>query len=308
MKVAFLGLGQMGTPMATRLLAAGHELTVWNRTPERTKPLVDRGARAAATPAAAARGVDAAITMVATPEALEEVVFSEQGLVRALGQGQVLIEMSTVGPDVIRSVARRMPDGVTVVDAPVRGSVPQATEGTLAIFVGASDEAFKRVREILTPLGTVRQVGGPGAGASMKLVVNSALAASIVSVGEGLALGEALGLDRKAILDVLADSPVGAIVRAKRSNIETASYPSSFKLSLAIKDLRLVTETASRAGRELKLARAARAWLEKAGQAGAGDLDFSAVVATILDAGLDRHATLRPGTDGHWPGVDRADR
>jgi len=105
--LAFLGLGLMGTPMATRLLEAGHHLTVWNRTSEKTKPLVERGASAAPSPAQAAAGVDAAITMVANPQALEEVLFAGDGLAAALGSGQVLIDMSTVGPD----TAPRSPPG-----------------------------------------------------------------------------------------------------------------------------------------------------------------------------------------------------
>src|SRR5439155_3506941 len=139
-KIAFLGLGQMGAPMATRLLQAGHELTVWNRTPDRAKPLAAEGATVAGSPAEAGAGAAFAITMLATPEALKEVVLGEHGLVRALRPGQVYVDMSTVGPNVIRSIAGQFPNGVTVVDAPVRGSVGQAAEGRLEIFAGASDE------------------------------------------------------------------------------------------------------------------------------------------------------------------------
>lgn len=280
-KIAFLGLGMMGTPMATRLIEAGHDLTVWDRTDQKTKALVDRGAMAADSPAEAAVGVEVAITMLANPQALERVVF-EGGLARALGRGQVLMDMSTVGPDEIRSLRERVPEGVIVVDAPVRGSVPEAIGGKLDIFVGATDEGFERVREVLVPLGTVHHVGGPGAGAAAKMVTNAALGAAIAAVGEALSLGEIFGLDHSVVLDVLADSPVGPTAKAKRANIESDSYPPSFKLSLALKDMRLVTEAAVGAGRDLKLAEASRAWLDEAAEAGAGDLDFSAVVATIL--------------------------
>src|SRR5712691_8429905 len=98
-KIAFLGLGQMGAPMATRLLHAGHHVTVWNRTAERAIPLVEQGAVAASSPADAAAGVDVAITMLATPDALEQVVFGDEGLARGLGLGQVFIDMPTVGPE-----------------------------------------------------------------------------------------------------------------------------------------------------------------------------------------------------------------
>src|SRR2546428_4159973 len=171
-KVAFLGLGQMGTPMATRLLQAGHELTVWNRSPARAEPLRAGGAAVAGSPAEAGARAAFAITMLATPEALTEVVLGEHGLMKGLGPGHVYIDMSTVGPHTVRSIAARFPDGVAAVDAPVRGSVSQAAEGRLEIFVGANDEDFERARPILASLGSVGHVGGPGAGAAMKLIAN----------------------------------------------------------------------------------------------------------------------------------------
>ena len=281
-KIAFLGLGQMGSPMAARLLEAGHHVTVWNRTPERAAPLRQRGAVVASSPAEAAAGVEFAITMLATPEALEAVLFADGGLATALGPGQVMIDMSTVGPEAVRSVAARLPEGVSLVDAPVRGSVPEATEGRLHIFVGATDEDFARARPILESFGEIRRTGGAGSGAAMKLVVNLALGAAIVALGEALALGESLGLEAGALLDVLVDSPIGPAVRAKRANVEAGRYPPNFKLGLAAKDLRLVMDTADAAGQDLRLARAARAWLDEAARRGASDLDYSAVLATIL--------------------------
>jgi 3-hydroxyisobutyrate dehydrogenase-like beta-hydroxyacid dehydrogenase len=281
-KIAFLGLGQMGTPMATRLLAAGHELTVWNRTIERAEPLRESGATVAGTPAEAGRTAEVAITMVTDPEALERVVFGPDGLSEALGPGRLLLEMSTVGPDEVRSIAERLPDGVDVVDAPVAGSVPQATEGELKVLAGGSDVAFERARPILETFGSVRHVGGPGAGAAMKLVVNSTLGAAITAVGEAVALADALGLDRGTTLDVLSGSQLGPTVSSKRESIQTGAYPPRFKLSLAAKDLRLVADAAASTGRDLPVATAARTWLERALAAGAGDLDYSAVVATIV--------------------------
>jgi 3-hydroxyisobutyrate dehydrogenase-like beta-hydroxyacid dehydrogenase len=284
-KLAFLGLGLMGTRMATRLLDAGHDLTVWNRTPEKTRPLADRGATVASTPAQAARGVEAAITMVTNSEALEQVVLGEDGLGAALSPGQLLVDMSTVGPEAVRSVAARLPRGVTMVDAPVRGSLTEVTAGRLAIYVGADPSDFRRVAAILASLGAVHHVGGPGAGASAKVVVNSTLGTAIAAMGEAVALGDTLGLRRSVVLDVLADSPIAATVRAKRGNVESGRYPPNFKLSLALKDLRLVTDIADGAGRHLELASAAQDWLERAADAGAGDLDFSAVIATIAADG-----------------------
>jgi len=281
-KIAFLGLGQMGTPMAGRLIHAGHELTVWDRTADHAKALAAEGAAVAGSPAEAGAGATFAITMLATPEALQEVVQGEHGLANALGAGQVYIDMSTVGPDTVRSIAAKLPEGVAVVDAPVRGSIDAASAGRLEVFVGATDEDFARVRPILESLGSVEHVGGLGAGAAMKLVANLALGASITAVGEALALGEALGLARVPVLNMLEGSQLAPVVRAKRANIESGHYPPAFKLRHAAKDLRLVVEAAASADRDVKVSAASRAWLASAARSGAADLDFSAVVATIV--------------------------
>jgi 3-hydroxyisobutyrate dehydrogenase-like beta-hydroxyacid dehydrogenase len=289
-KLAFLGLGQMGAPMAARLLAAGHELTVWNRTAARAAPLVERGARAAATPADTARGAEAVLTMLADPAALDGVVSGAHGLRHGLAPGATLIELSTVGPEAVHRTAAALPPQVTMLDAPVLGSVPQATDGTLKLFVGGDSRVFERWLPVLEALGTPVHLGALGAGAGTKLVANSTLGALMSALGEALALGDALGLDPHRTLEILADSPIGITARSKRDHIESGSYPPRFKLDLASKDLRLVTEAAARAGCELPLARAAQAWFDAASAAGFGPLDYSAVIAHIrkLPARLGR--------------------
>jgi 3-hydroxyisobutyrate dehydrogenase-like beta-hydroxyacid dehydrogenase len=281
-KIAFLGLGHMGTPMATRLLNAGHDVTVWNRSRQRAAPLAEAGARVAASPAEAAAGVELAITMLANPDALGAVLFGPDGLAAALSPGQTLVDMSTVGPEAFRSAAARLPAGVAAVDAPVRGSTPEATAGRLHVYAGGGDEEFERVRPVLEIFGDVHHVGPRGAGAAMKLVVNTTLTASIVVIGEALALGRALGLDQSPMLDVLADSPVGTTLRAKRANLETGHYPPNFMLSLAAKDMHLALDAADRTGTALPAAATVCYWLDTAAEEGAADLDFSAVVGTIL--------------------------
>ena len=280
-RIGFLGLGEMGTPMASRLIRAGHDVIVWNRTAARTAPLAQQGAKVAPSPATAAAGRDFIITMLATPDALEQVLFGTAGLAAALSPGQTLIDMSTVGPDEVLSVATRLPEAVSFVDAPVRGSVPQATAGKLDIFVGANIGDYERVRPILQSLGSVRRMGGLGSGAAMKLVANLTLGAAIVALGEALSLGESFALDRHTLLDALAESPIGPMVAAKRANVESGQFTPNFKLQLAAKDLRLVMEAGAARGRDLKQARANRAWLDEAAERGAADLDISAVVATI---------------------------
>ena len=280
-KIAFLGLGQMGAPMAARLLDTDNEVTVWNRTREKAEPLGRRGALIASAPDESIAGADVAITMLTDRDAVERVVFGHDGLAVALEPRQTLIEMSTIGPGAVRSIAERLPDGVEMVDAPVRGSVQQAADGSLIILVGASDTALERVRPILESLGTIHRVGDLGAGAAMKLVANSTIGATMAAFGEALALGEALGLDRSVLLDVLSETPIGTTVKGKRGNVESGSYPANFKLGLALKDMRLVADAAQRAGRTLRVANGTLDWYETADAEGAGDLDYSAVVATI---------------------------
>ena len=280
-KVAFCGLGRMGVPMAARLLDSGHQVTVWNRTPERGASLVEAGASQATSPADAAAVAEVVVTMLADPQALEQVVFGEDGVAAGVGSGTTLVEMSTIGVDSVQSLAARLPDGVDILDAPVLGSVPQATDGTLKIFVGGDEPVFERCRPVLEAMGTPRHLGSLGAGAAMKLVANSTLGVLMCGVAEALALADALGLEEAAVLDILAESPIGATVKSKRSKVESGVYEANFTLALAAKDLGLVTSAAEAANLELRLAPASRAWLERAAEAGLGDLDYSAVIADV---------------------------
>ena len=271
----------MGEPMAARLRDGEHELVVWNRTPERAEALAERGARQAGSPAEAAASADVVVTMLSTAEALEEVAFAGDGLVEGTGDGTTLVEMSTVGPATVRRLYERLPSGVDMLDAPVLGSVKAATEGSLMLFVGGSQPALERCRPVLERFGTVHHLGPLGAGAAMKLVTNSTLGTLMAGLGEALALADALGLDGSQVLELLAESPIGATAKSKAENIETQTYSPNFKLALAVKDLRLVTDAAQEAGVDLRLAAAARSWLEAADEAGLGALDYSAVVAHI---------------------------
>ena len=279
--LGFCGLGQMGGPMAGRLVAAGHAVAVWNRTSERAAPLVERGARLADSPADAAAGAEAVFTMLATPEALDDVVFGTAGVAGGLGQGATLVEMSTVGPAVVQAVRARLPGGVSLVDAPVLGSVPQASDGALRIFVGGDPDVVERLTPLLEVLGRPAHLGPLGAGAAMKLVANSTLGALMTGLAEAMALADALGLDQSDVLDLLSESPIGATVKSKRAHLESGTYPPNFKLALAGKDLGLVTGAAASAGITLRVAAAAEAWMKDAEAAGLGALDYSAVVAHV---------------------------
>lgn len=291
-KLAFVGLGQMGEPMARRLLGAGHDVTVWNRTRVRADALAAEGAGVADSPVEAAAGTDAAFTMLTDPAALEDVVFGPEGLASGLGPGSILVEMSTVGPDAVRDVASRLPDGVGMLDAPVLGSVPAVIEGSLKVLVGGDREAYRRLRDVLEVFGPTTYVGELGAGASMKLVANSTLGAAVVGLGEALALADRLGVEQTVALDILSGGALGTVVQRTRASIERGQYEPRFKLSLAEKDLRLVEEAARGAGLDLRLASAARSWFEDAARAGQGERDYPAVVAHIRGEGRVRPASM----------------
>jgi len=281
MRVGFCGLGQMGSPIAERLLRAGHDLVVWNRSPAKAEPFVEAGAERAGSPAGAAGRVDVVITMLSSPAAVEEVIFGDEGIASRIEADTTLVEMSTVGPSTVQQIAGGMPAGVEVVDAPVLGSIPEAEAGSLTIFVGASDETFERLRGLFSALGEPLHIGPFGSAAAMKLVVNSTLGALQLAFGEAMALADALGLDPSKTLDVLEGSAIGGTVRKKREKLESSVFDPNFKLALAAKDMRLVTEAARASGIELPGADAARSAFEAADESGLGELDYSAVVAFL---------------------------
>jgi 3-hydroxyisobutyrate dehydrogenase len=228
-KIAFLGLGNMGAPMARRLLDAGYPLTVWNRTRARTAPLAQAGAAVAQSPADAVRDADVVITMLADPAAAREVVAA---LAPALRPDAKLVEMSTVGPDALRELAALLPAGMTLVDAPVMGSVDLAADGSLLIYAGGDADA---VAGVLAHLGKVTHCGPAGSGAALKLVLINAAIGGVTLVGEALALADAFGLPQQQVLESLWQGPVGG---AARRAFAPASH---FPVALAAKDVALAT-------------------------------------------------------------------
>jgi 3-hydroxyisobutyrate dehydrogenase/2-hydroxy-3-oxopropionate reductase len=279
-KVAFLGLGGMGSRMAARLVD-DHEVTVWNRTANRTAPLVERGATAAQTPAHAARDADVVITMLADPAALVDVSEGDDGIAAALRGDATVIEMSTVGPQAITRLAGALPTGVGILDAPVLGSLPQAEEGSLNIFVGGPPELVRTWTPLLELMGKPLPVGPLGSGAAAKLVANSTLFGTTGVLGEALALARGLGLEDEAAYSVLALSPVASQLERRKDAIISGNYPRRFPLRLARKDVELVREAAREAGVEVKLANASADWLEAAEAAGLGEEDYASVLEFI---------------------------
>jgi 3-hydroxyisobutyrate dehydrogenase-like beta-hydroxyacid dehydrogenase len=231
-KIAFLGLGIMGAPMARRLLAAGYPLTVWNRTASRAAALEAEGAAVAATPAEAVRDAEVVVTMLADPPAVREVVAD---LAPALRPGTTLIESSTIGPQALQEVAGLLPEGVALVDAPVMGSADRAASGELSLLVGGDRT---EVQEILEVFGTVTPCGATGTGAALKVVLISGVAAGVTVVAEAMALADALGLPEDLVTGALAKSPLAGV--AGRAFAQGAHYP----VRLAAKDVALATASA----------------------------------------------------------------
>ncbi len=284
-RVAFLGLGAMGAPMAGRVFEAGHDLTVWNRTPGRADPLVARGATAATTPAEAARDAEVVVTMLADPAALDDVI---DGFAGSIGQDAVLVDMSTVGPTAIRSVAERLRP-VQVLDAPVLGSVPQAETGSLVILVGGDRDALLRCTDVLEAMGKVVPVGGTGAGATVKLANNAAGMSALVALGEVLSFTDRAGLDPETVLDAIGMGPLASFVERWRPGVtEATGGRVDFRLVLARKDLALAAEEAQELGVRLEMVRDAIAVCDEAIAAGLGDEDNTAVARHL-------RATEQPG-------------
>jgi 3-hydroxyisobutyrate dehydrogenase/2-hydroxy-3-oxopropionate reductase len=273
--------------MAGRLLDAGHEVVVWNRTAAKAGPLLDRGATVAASPRAAAGGVEATIVMVSDPAALVEVTEGPEGVLAGLASfasgaaGRLLVQASTVGPSAAARLAERMPDGVDLLDAPVLGSIAEAEAGELRVFAGGGRAVFERWRPLLAVLGSPMLVGPVGAGQAAKLVANSTLFAVLGALGEALALGHHLGLPREIVFEVLAATPLAAQAERRRPAIESGDYPSRFALSMARKDADLIAQAAEGSG--LRLAEAARRWLADAETGEHGDQDYASLLAHIVE-------------------------
>jgi 3-hydroxyisobutyrate dehydrogenase len=278
--IAFIGLGRMGSRMARRLLQAGNEVAVWNRTQERMSPLVQAGAVPAKSPADAARRAEAVLTMLSDPAALMEVTEGPDGLAAGVGPSATVIEMSTVGPEAIGRLASRLAPGTGLLDAPVLGSLAEAEAGSLRIFVGGPLGLVARWTPLLSELGSPLYVGELGSGAAAKLVANLTLLGVLGLLGEALSLARGLGLSHVTAFEVLAATPLAAQAERRRAAIESGDYPARFSLSLALKDADLILDASAEA--ELRLVKAARTWLAEANEAGWADRDYSAVLAWIL--------------------------
>jgi len=285
--VAVLGIGAMGHGMAASALRAGIPTIVWNRRPEATRDLVELGAEVAETAADAARRAAIVVTMVTDTDAVVSIA-RDQGMLAALAQGAIWVQMSTIGVAGTERVAAMVqverPD-VTLLDAPVSGSRDPAEQGQLTIFASGPQEARSRVAPLFDALGQrTIWVGPVGAGSRLKLVNNTWVAFAAEAVATSVALARRLGLDTETVVDALGGSPlVSPWQAAKLQRIAKGEFSAQFALSLALKDVRLAVQAAGD-DRFAALACLVGEW-QQAVDAGLGDQDLTVVTRTLEQQG-----------------------
>lgn len=280
MKIGWIGLGNMGIPMASNLLAAGYELSVWNRTPEKAAPLLALGAKSAPTLAQLVDESDILFTMVSDDAAVKAVYDGPEGIIAAAGKGKLAVDMSTISPDTSRFLAARCQEAsIRFLDAPVSGSVGPAKEGTLVIMVGGEKSDYEQAKPMLDKLGKVALHLGPnGAGTSAKLAINLLLGITVQGVSETLLFARSLGISTDQMLNIISESAVGTpLVRGKAASILADDYPAAFALKHMAKDLRLASE----AGVSTPLAESANASYRHALENGLGELDLMAIIKDL---------------------------
>ena len=239
-KVAFVGLGRMGHGMAGRYLDGGFTVAVWNRSKAKAEDLIARGARWAASPADAADGADAVVTMVADDEASRAVWLGKDGAVRTAKPGALAIECSTVSYNHAIELARELREsGLVYIDSPVTGLPDAAASGKLTLLVGAEPADLERARPYLTPLSTtIRHFGGVGNGTVYKLINNLMGAIQIAGIAEGLAIAEQAGLDMKLVLEAIETGVAGSpqVIRHSRRMVARNFAGANFTAALRHKD------------------------------------------------------------------------
>jgi 3-hydroxyisobutyrate dehydrogenase-like beta-hydroxyacid dehydrogenase len=280
--IAFLGLGRMGRPMAANARQAGHDLVVWNRTPQKAIEFAaSHAATTAASPAEAAAKADLAISMLADDAAVIEAHAGEAGSFSALRPGAVVVDMSTIARETVRDLAERATARkIAFLDAPVSGSVAAATAATLTIMVGGPAAAVEAARPVLRSMGDpVVHMGDSGMGAAMKLSVNTVVHALNGALSEALVLAERSGIDRRAAYEVFLNSAIAApFVQYRQAAFEQpGQVPAAFRMTLAAKDLRNALQLAASVGATLPHSTAALTQLQLAVEAGYGEDDESAV-------------------------------
>jgi 3-hydroxyisobutyrate dehydrogenase-like beta-hydroxyacid dehydrogenase len=290
MKVAVAGLGRMGEPIARRLLRAGHDLTVWNRTSARTNGLAADGAHVARTAVEVWKTADVCLTMLADDAAFAAVTSGASGLLQNGGRGRTLVDMSTVSPSASAAVTTEAArGGVAYLRAPVSGNPSVVEAGNLTILVSGPRAVFDATEAVLRDIGpNVFFVGEQEEARVLKLALNLMLAGTAELIAEALVLGESNGLDRATMLEVMSASAVGSpFVKYKTPGLLVDSYATTFPTTGMVKDLTLALEVGRAAGVPLPAAELVERLLQACIADGMGELDFMALFPRLRgEAGL----------------------
>jgi 3-hydroxyisobutyrate dehydrogenase-like beta-hydroxyacid dehydrogenase len=281
MRVAFLGLGIMGRSMAANLATAGHDVTVWNRTPGKEV----EGARSAATPAEAARGAEVVWMCVSDTKAVEGVLFGAQGVHESLTEGMVIADSSTISPSATRQFADRVrAKGVRYVDAPMTGSKAGAESGTLTFMIGGDEPAVEKLQPLFAAMGKkFFRMGETGKGQATKLVMNLQIALIYEGFAEALTLATKLGIDVEALVALIQASMVrSGVVEYKAPFVLKRDFSPNFPLRLMHKDLRLALDAAKELRVRLPGLETVEEIYDVADEDGHGDLDYAATL-TLLE-------------------------
>ncbi|MGX9806480.1 NAD(P)-dependent oxidoreductase [Exiguobacterium acetylicum] len=281
MQLGWIGLGHMGVPMAKRLLDGGHDLIVYNRTYEKTAPLVEKGATAVEEARDAVRQSDILFVMLADGPAVASVLEN----VKEDLSGKTIVNLSTISPDETKEMARLVEDsGGTYLESPVSGSVPVAENGQLVLLAGGDAEVLATCHPYLDLLGKETiHFGAHGTGSVAKLAINLLLAVVGQGVAETLLLGEGAGLEKEKLIQMISASGMNTpLFTGKRDMYRKNDFPSTFPLRLMAKDLGLITAEARRQQLDLPLAQAANASYAKA-KPDHGDADMAAIYQALQD-------------------------
>lgn len=286
MKIAFIGLGIMGSRMASNLLKHGVDLTVYNRSPQATQPFATKGAQVANTSQEAVQEADVVFTMLASPHVVKTLGYGNQGFLQNMQSNAIWVDCSTVSPafsvDAAQEAAKH---GITFLEAPVAGTKPHAESAELVFFVGGELTPLEKVTPYIDMMGKkVVHVGEVGKAASLKILINYLLAQGMLAFAEAAIVGEKLGLERSFLLEFLPNLPVVApFLKAKSDNIKHNKNDVQFPLELMHKDLTLFGDTASSQGITGLSTDMSKSLYQEAVDKGLGREDFSAIYQSLLD-------------------------
>lgn len=280
MKVAFLGLGIMGQAMATNLVKAGHEVTVWNRTPGK----IVEGAGIAPNPAAAAQGAEVVWLCVSDTDAVDEVIFGKEGAEASLTEGAIIADSSTISPSATVKFAERLESrGIAWVDAPMTGSKIGARDGTLVFIVGGADKNITRLKPLFAAMGKkIFCMGETGKGQATKLAMNLQIAMIYEGFAEALTLATKLGVDTQQLVSLIEATMVrSGVVEYKAPFVLQRDFTPNFPLRLMHKDIRLTLEAAKEARVKLPGLETVEEVYEMATEDGHKDLDYAATLSLL---------------------------